>query len=84
MCAGAHLANRELFTFFVRLIVAFRVLPPNNIIAAAEIDPYKFNLCTTALVAEPKPFKCRFEPRDADQLRSWLDENRSRVDLDFI
>lgn len=84
MCAGAHLSNRELFTFFVRLIVAFQILPPNNAADAADIDPMKFNACTTALVAEPKPFKCRFKPRDKDSLQSWLDESLLRTGLDLV
>lgn len=30
MCVGSHLANRELFTAFVRLILAFEFVPPKN------------------------------------------------------
>ena len=75
MCAGSHLANRELFTFFIRLIVAFRILGPRNTVDAAETDSRKFNVCPTALVAQPKPFRCRFEPRDREQLQRWLEDS---------
>ena len=74
MCAGSHLANQELYIFFVRLIVAFRVLGPKNVADAAETDPMKCNTCPTALVAEAKHFKCRFEPRDKEQLQRWLED----------
>ncbi|KAK3203607.1 hypothetical protein GRF29_106g69990 [Pseudopithomyces chartarum] len=30
MCVGSHLANRELYTAFVRLICAFEFVPPKN------------------------------------------------------
>ena len=75
MCAGAHLANRELFTFFIRLISSFRILPPKNHLNTASCDAMEANACHTALVAEPKPFTCRFEPRDKLLLESWLENS---------
>ncbi|CAF4300972.1 unnamed protein product, partial [Rotaria sp. Silwood2] len=50
MCIGAHLANRELFTFFIRLIVAFRILEPLNKEYAPVLDGMEVNACPTALV----------------------------------
>jgi phenylacetate 2-hydroxylase len=82
MCAGAHLANRELFTFFIRLITAFRILGPKNREYAAAVDAMEANGCHTALVAEPKVFKCRFEPRDKEALESWLESCRDRTQDD--
>lgn len=82
MCAGSHLGNRELFVFFVRIIAAFRILPPNNPKDAALIDAMEANNCPTALVAEPKPFKCRFEPRNKKLLESWLEESRKQAEED--
>ncbi len=72
ICIGAHLANRELFTFFIRLISSFRILGPKNRDDAAILDAMEANECPTALAARPKPFKCRFEPRNKDLLESWL------------
>jgi phenylacetate 2-hydroxylase len=80
MCAGAHLANKELFTFFIRLITAFRILPPKNAENAAELDAMDANGCHTALVAQPKPFKCRFVPRNKDLLQTWLENSRKRTE----
>lgn len=79
MCIGAHLANRELFTFFVRLIVAFRILGPTNKKDEAILDGMEVNECPTGLVVKPKMFKCRFEPRDIKSLKRWLENSRERT-----
>jgi phenylacetate 2-hydroxylase len=82
MCAGSHLANRELFTFFIRLITSFRILQPKNQENAAVLDAMEANGCHTALVAQPKPFKCRFQPRNKELLESWLENSRIRTEDD--
>jgi phenylacetate 2-hydroxylase len=82
MCAGAHLANRELFTLFIRLIIAFRILEPKNRENAAAMDAMEATGCHTALVAEPKPFNCRFVPRNKEALESWLENSRRRIEDD--
>ena len=79
MCAGSHLANRELFTIFIRLITAFRILPPKNRENAAVLDAMEANECHAAQIAKPKPFKCRFEPRNKEQLEFWLESSRRRI-----
>jgi phenylacetate 2-hydroxylase len=80
MCIGAHLANRELFTFFIRLIVAFRILGPENKEHAAILDGMEVNACPTALVVQPKMFKCRFEPRNMEDFELWLEGSRKRTE----
>ncbi|CAF3351029.1 unnamed protein product [Rotaria sp. Silwood2] len=82
MCLGSHLANRELFTFFIRLISAFRILEPNDSKYAAILDAIKANNSPTAPAAEPKPFKCRFEPRNRKLLESWLETSARRAEND--
>ena len=82
MCAGSHLANRELFTFFTRLLIAFRIHEPFNTTDAPITDPMASNACTTALVAEPKSFKCRFEPRNRNELEKWLETTRQQTSID--
>jgi len=82
MCVGAHLANRELFTIFLRLITAFRILPPKNEENAAVLDAMEANGCHAAQIAKPKPFKCRFEPRNMELLESWLESSRRRTEND--
>ncbi|UJR11216.1 hypothetical protein I4U23_015397 [Adineta vaga] len=80
MCIGAHLANRELFTFFIRLIVGFRILEPLNKEYAAILDGMEVNTRPTALVVQPKMFKCRFEPRNLDDLQQWLNNSKKRAE----
>jgi phenylacetate 2-hydroxylase len=80
MCIGAHLANRELFTFFIRLIVAFRIHEPLDKKYAAILDAMENNDCPTGLVVQPKMFKCRFEPRSTEDLYCWLEGSRMRAE----
>lgn len=80
MCIGAHLANRELFIFFIRLIVAFRILGPADKDYAAVLDAMEVNAFPTALVVQPKMFKCRFEPRSIKDLTIWLENSRKRAE----
>ncbi|CAM2712626.1 unnamed protein product [Rotaria socialis] len=82
MCSGSHLANRELFTFFIRFISAFRILPPRDPKNAAVLGAMEANKSHTGLVAEPKPFKCRFEPRNKKLLESWFETSRREADDD--
>lgn len=80
MCIGAHLTNRVLFIFFIRLISTFRILGPRNEEDAAIIDAVKANRYPTALAAQPKPFKCRFEPRNKEVLEFWLESSRKQAE----
>ncbi len=80
MCIGAHLANRELFTFFIRLIVAFRIYEPLNKEYAPVLDAMEVNSCPTALVIRPKMFKCRLEPRNRKDLDRWLESSRKHAE----
>lgn len=84
MCAGAHLANRELFTFFIRLILSFEILPPKDRFNSAQLNAMDANHCHTALVAEPKPFKCRFKPRNKEYLRAWIENSRRENEEDSL
>jgi phenylacetate 2-hydroxylase len=57
MCAGSHLANRELFTAYVRLITAFTMHPAKKAEDRPILDAIECNAIPTALTTEPKPFK---------------------------
>ncbi|KAL7272404.1 hypothetical protein RUND412_004799 [Rhizina undulata] len=74
MCAGSHLANRELYAAFVRLILAFRILPPRDDKWRIVEDAMENNGCTTALVAEPRAFRCRFVEREEGGVAGLVDE----------
>ena len=73
-CAGKHLANRELFTAFTRLICTFKIKPSDEM--PAEIDPLRYNAYPTALVAEPKDFLCYLEPRN--EMVTFLQELKAQ------
>lgn len=72
MCAGSHLANRELFTAYVRLITAFRITQATEPRDRPVIDAIECNSVPTALTTDPKPFKISLKARDEPMLRKWI------------
>lgn len=72
MCAGSHLANRELFTAFVRLISAFKMYPAKKAEDHAILNCIECNSIPTALTTDPKPFKVGFVARDPKKLEQWI------------
>lgn len=79
MCAGSHLANRELFTAFVRLITAFHLQPSKQTCDRPVLDAIDCNSIATALTTEPKPFKVGFTARDPKKLEQWIAESDERT-----
>jgi len=79
MCVGSHLANRELFTAFVRLISAFRFTPPKDPRDEPVLDCLECNALPTSLTTEPKYFKVGFKPRDRALLDRWIRESEERT-----
>lgn len=75
MCAGSHLANRELFVAFVRLITAFEIVSPRDARDEPIMDALKANALPTSLTMEPKKFKVGFRVRDRAKLEQWLRES---------
>src|ERR1700761_4676112 len=57
MCAGAHLANRELYAIFTRLILAFRIRETSNASKRPILDTIECNAVPTGMVTQPKPFE---------------------------
>ena len=78
-CAGAHLANRELYAIFTRLILAFRVKPTTDPHMLPELDTIECNAVPTSMVTQPKPFQVYLEPRDRSQLEKWTGESQQRT-----
>ncbi|KAM5362436.1 hypothetical protein ACJZ2D_012518 [Fusarium nematophilum] len=72
MCAGAHLANRELYAIFCRLILAFHIRETTDLKARPNLDPIECNSVPTGIITQPKPFKIRFVVRDETQLKQWI------------
>ncbi|EFW99851.1 cytochrome p450 phenylacetate 2-monooxygenase [Grosmannia clavigera kw1407] len=79
MCAGSHLANRELYTAFIRLITAFEILPSGDPADAPKIDPIECSINPTSLTTDPRPFKIRFKPRNKAQLDEWIAAAEART-----
>lgn len=79
MCAGSHLANRELFTAFVRLISAFEFVPPRRQEDVPIMDALEANALPTSLTMEPKRFKVGFKVRDRAALEKWIGESEDRT-----
>jgi phenylacetate 2-hydroxylase len=79
MCAGSHLANRELFTAYVRLITAFEISPARDPQDAPIMDCIECNSTPTSLTTDPKPFKVGLKPRDETALKKWIAEAEARV-----
>ncbi|EAT85524.2 hypothetical protein SNOG_06873 [Parastagonospora nodorum SN15] len=79
MCIGSHLANRELYTAFVRLISAFEFTEPVDERDKPIMDCLEANAIPTSLTLEPKYFKVGFKPRDRALLEKWLGESEERT-----
>ena len=72
MCAGAHLANRELYVIFTRLILAFHIRETADPKDRPILDSIECNSVPTSMVTQPKPFKVKFIPRDGQQLENRI------------
>jgi phenylacetate 2-hydroxylase len=79
MCAGSHLANRELYTAFIRLITAFQIKAPKESKDMPILDALECNAIPTSLTTDPKPFKCGFRVRDLEKLEEWMRESEERT-----
>jgi phenylacetate 2-hydroxylase len=79
MCAGSHLANRELYTAFVRLITAFHIDAPRAPQDLPILDALDCNSIPTSLTTDPKPFKCGFRARNLEALQRWMRESEERT-----
>ncbi|OBT95335.1 hypothetical protein VE01_06599 [Pseudogymnoascus verrucosus] len=79
MCAGSHLANRELYVAFVRMIMAFHIDPAQKPEDLPILDALGCNAIPTSLTTEPKPFKCGFRARDSESLKQWIQESEDKT-----
>lgn len=68
MCIGIHMANRELYLLFLRLINSFKIVADEPI----DTNPITGVHNPMATVSIPKPFKVRFVPRDQGALQAAL------------
>ena len=80
MCAGYHLANRELYTILARLIIAFKLTPPRDPKDAANLDPIDCNEELTSLNTQPKPFKIGVQVRNLEQLKKDIARSNEKTE----
>ncbi|CDR88137.1 probable Cytochrome P450 monooxygenase/Phenylacetate hydroxylase [Sporisorium scitamineum] len=82
MCAGVHLANRELYVAFCKVIHFFRI-ERSEVVGEREydIDPKTGCANPKGLSSSPKPFKVRFVPRDKKAVEGWIEDEKSRTEL---
>lgn len=78
-CPGNHLANRQLYAIFTRLILGFHIKPTTVSHMRPELDTIECNSVPTSMVTQPKPFQVYLEPRDRKQLESWLAKSWERT-----
>ena len=71
-CPGNHLANRQLYAIFTRIILSFRIKPTADLSMRPNLDTIDCNSVPTSMVTQPKPFQVYLEPRDRPQLEKWL------------
>lgn len=79
MCAGAHLANRQLYAIFTRLVLAFHIREAKDPKDRPILDTIECNSVPTSMVTQPKPFKVKFVPRDQQKLDSWISSSFERT-----
>lgn len=65
---GNHLANRQLYAIFTRIILAFHIEPTRSPHMRPELDTIECNSIPTSMVTQPKPFQVYLRPRDRGQL----------------
>lgn len=79
MCVGSHLANRELYTAFLRIITAFEIVPPKLEKDESILTCLGANALPTSLTMEPKPFKVGIKVRDQALVDRWIAESEDRT-----
>ena len=79
MCIGSHLANRELYTAFLRLIIAFEIVGPKDPKDAPILDAFGCNKMLTSLTLNPKEFKVGLRIRNRELVEKWISESEERT-----
>ncbi|EON65389.1 hypothetical protein W97_04627 [Coniosporium apollinis CBS 100218] len=75
MCTGSHLAYREMYITFVRMLIAFEVLPAADTSQRPILTgPLECNANPSGLSTEPKAFKIGFRVRDKACLKKWFEQ----------
>ena len=79
MCVGSHLANRELYTAFLRILITFDMFECEGLKDRPILDTLECSAQPTSLTMDPKPFKMKFKVRDEEKLRQRIAESETRT-----
>lgn len=79
MCIGSHLANRELYTAFVKMITAFEIVEADDPKDRPILDCMGCNKLPNGLTMDPKPFKIGIRPRNRQLLDKWIAASEERT-----
>ena len=76
MCTGSHLASREMYITFVRMLIALEVLPATEPKERPVLTgPLECNANPSGLSIEPKAFKIGFRVRNKERLERWFEQS---------
>lgn len=73
------MANRELYTAFLKIIVAFEVVEAKDPKDRPILDAMECNKLPNGLTMDPKPFKIGLRPRNRQMLDKWIAESEERT-----
>ncbi len=75
MCTGSHLAYREMYITFVRMLIGLEVLPAVDPSQRPILTgPFECNANPSGLSIEPRAFKIGFRVRDKACLEKWFEQ----------
>lgn len=78
MCAGAHLAMKEMYIALTRILILYEIFPPEKKYLM-ELDPFKLNSVPDSVAIEPSIFKVRLEKRDPEIFHKILESASSET-----
>lgn len=74
MCTGSHLAYREMYVAFIRMLLVFEIQPAKDPSQRPDLTgPLECNANPSGLSIEPKPFKIGFRVRSKACLDKWFE-----------
>lgn len=64
MCAGSHLAMKEMYVALTRILILYEIKSPSEKKNLMELNPFKLNSVPDSVAIEPFVFKIRIRVRD--------------------
>lgn len=78
MCTGSHLANREMYIWYTRMLIAFEVLPAFDSTRRPILEgPLECNANPSGVSIERKSFQTGFKIRDREKSAQWFEQTES-------